>query len=223
VREEKPKEVVSMNEIIHCRMSSEQLSLYGSKIGLSVKPDLDAHKYDHVCSWLIAYNVVELLGDICDLTKHSYTEITGSFSLMTKWVNLAKLSRCIKVSLDMWHNPKAEIIFDAAYLGSSMNDYPSRIHDDLCVVSAWIVIRGADGASVRRNMPSKVQSDIRKIVKAVGDDGIISTFWRSIVAFISITEKAIEPIYRECFKHGRKETANMVLMQSAFAQLKKSA
>jgi hypothetical protein len=47
--------------------------------------------------------------------------------------------------------------------------------------------------------------------------------WRSLVAYGSMTEKAIIPKYRECFKHGRKETANMGLMQSAFEQLKKSA
>lgn len=210
-------------ETVHCRLSNEQLNIYGSKLGISVKPDIESKRYDHVCSWLISYNVVGELEQMADLTKHTYSEVIESFSLMTRWVNLAKIARCLRVALDMWHNPQAGIIFDSAYLGSKMDDYPARIHEDLCTVAAWITYRGADGASIRRVLPSKIQNDIRKIIQKIGDDGVISMFWRSIVAFISMSEKAVEPIYRECFKHGRKETASMGLMQSAFARLKKSA
>lgn len=193
-------------ETIHCRMSIDQLNIYGTKLGLSVKPDLDAKRYDHVCSWLISYNVIGELEQMADLTLHTYSEVIESFSLMTRWVNLAKIARCLRVALDMWHNPQAGIIFDNAYLSSKMDDYPTRIHEDLCTVAAWITYRGADGASIRRVLPSKIQNDIRKIIQKVGDDGIISMFWRSIIAFISMSEKAIEPIYKESFRHGVKES-----------------
>jgi hypothetical protein len=72
-------------------------------------------------------------------------------------------------------------------------------------------------------LPTKAQDDIRKVVRKHGVSAIITMLWRSLIAFQSMTEKCIIPAYKQCFKHGAKEGVQFGQMQSAFAQLKKSA
>lgn len=208
-------------ETIHCRMTKEQLNNYGTQIGLLVKPDIDARRYDHACSWMIAFKMIDEIGQISILCKHGYTEIINSFSLMTRWMNYRKIVDCMKVACDMWVNPQASVIFDKAYLKTRMEDYPTQIHDDICCFAAWAIYRGADGASIRRELPSKIQDNVRTIIKRISDDGVISMFWRALMSYQIITDKAIEPIYKESFKHGAKEGVQLNSLANAFKTLRK--
>lgn len=210
-------------EVIHCRMSEQTLAEYGNKIGEFIKPNMDCGRYDHACSDMISVEMITELGLVSDLCKHSYTEIINSFSLMTRWVNLSKTVDCIRIAVEHWLDINGEVVFDNYYLKSSMDEYPIHIHEDICVFAAWVIYNGADGASIRRTMPTKIQEQTRIIVRKIGVSGIISMLWRSLVAYMSMTEKCIIPAYKQCFKHGAKEGVQFGQMQSAFAQLKKSA
>lgn len=210
-------------DVIHCKLPTNELVMWGNRIGELVKPNMDCGRYNHACSDIISIEMVAELGLVSDLCKHTYSEIVSSFQLMTRWVNLSKTVMCMRTAAEHWLDVQANVVFDDNYLRTSIEDYPQKIHEDICIFAAWCIYMGADPASIRKTMPSKVQDDTRKIYKKIGASGIISMLWRSLVAYGSMTEKAIIPKYRECFKHGRKETANMGLMQSAFAQLKKSA
>lgn len=210
-------------EVIHCRMPKQTLTEYGNKIGEFIKPNMDCGRYDHACSDMISIEMITELGLVSDLCKHSYTEIINSFSLMTRWVNLSKTVDCIRIAVEHWLDINGEVVFDNYYLKSSMDEYPVHIHEDICVFAAWVIYNGADGASIRRTMPTKIQEQTRIIVRKIGVSGIISMLWRSLIAFQSMTDKCIIPAYKECFKHGAKEQTSFNRMQSAFAQLKKSA
>lgn len=208
-------------EVIHCKLSKEKLHEYGVKIGELVKPDMTARRYDHACSWMIELKILEELGEIALLTKNTYSEIIGSFTLMTRWVNHAKLVKCLITALEHWLNPTASVVFDEYYLKTDIENYPMKIHEDISVFVAWAIYRGADSSSIRRELPSRIQQNVQTIIKKIGDDGIVSMLWRSLVAYMSITEKAIEPKYRESFKHGVKESTAINSMASAFQSLKK--
>lgn len=113
------------------------------------------------------------------------------------------------------------------------NNYENNDYDEnvtICCTNcgdvgcaAWCIYMGADGASIRRELPSKVQEQTRNIVRKIGASGIITMLWRSLIAFQSMTDKCIIPAYKECFKHGAKENTSFNQMQSAFELLKKSA
>ena len=184
---------------------------------------MDCGRYDHACSDMISVEMITELGLVSDLCKHSYTEIINSFSLMTRWVNLSKTVDCIRIAVEHWLDINTQVVFDDYYLKSSMDEYPIHIHEDICVFAAWVIYNGADGASIRRTMPTKIQEQTRIIVRKIGVSGIISMLWRSLIAYMSMTEKCIIPAYKQCFKHGAKEGVQFGQMQSAFAQLKKSA
>jgi hypothetical protein len=204
-------------------MPKQTLIEYGNKIGEFIKPNMDCGRYNHACSDMISIEMIAELGLVSDLCKHSYTEIINSFSLMTRWVNLSKTVDCIRIAVEHWLDINGEVVFDNYYLKSSMDEYPIHIHEDICVFAAWVIYNGADGASIRRTMPTKIQEQTRIIVRKIGVSGIISMLWRSLIAFQSMTDKCIIPAYKECFKHGAKEQTSFNQMQSAFAQLKKSA
>lgn len=210
-------------EVIHCRMPKQALTEYGNKIGEFIKPNMDCGRYNHACSDMISIEMITELGLVSDLCKHSYTEIINSFSLMTRWVNLSKTVDCIRIAVEHWLDINGEVVFDNYYLKSSMDEYPIHIHEDICVFAAWVIYNGADGASIRRTMPTKIQEQTRIIVRKIGVSGIVSMLWRSLIAYMSMTEKCIIPAYKQCFKHGAKEGVQFGQMQSAFAQLKKSA
>ena len=210
-------------EVIHCRMPKQTLTEYGNKIGEFIKPNMDCGRYNHACSDMISVEMITELGLVSDLCKHSYTEIINSFSLMTRWVNLSKTVDCIRIAVEHWLDINREVVFDNYYLKSSMDEYPVHIHEDICVFAAWVIYNGADGASIRKTMPTKIQEQTRIIVRKIGVSGIISMLWRSLIAYMSMTDKCIIPAYKECFKHGAKEQTSFNQMQSAFEQLKKSA
>lgn len=210
-------------EVIHCRMPKQTLTEYGNKIGEFIKPNMDCGRYNHACSDMISIEMITELGLVSDLCKHSYTEIINSFSLMTRWVNLAKTVECIRIAVEHWLDINGEVVFDNYYLKSSMDEYPIHIHEDICVFAAWVIYNGADGASIRKTMPTKIQEQTRIIVRKIGVSGIVSMLWRSLVAYMSMTEKCIIPAYKQCFKHGAKEGVQFGQIQSAFAQLRQSA
>lgn len=210
-------------EIIHCKLPIEALKEYGRKIGETVKPDMDAGRYDHVGSWLLCFKMVDELGEMSVLSKRGYSEIVGSFSLMTRWINYSRIARCMLAAVEFWLKPQAQVVFDDYYLKTPLEEYPMRIHEDLSVFATWVIINGADSASIRREIPSRVVTQMRKITKKVGADGIICMFWRSLVAWLALTEKAIDPAYRASFKHGAKEGVKFGQLQSAFDGLRKSA
>lgn len=210
-------------ETIHCRMSKQTLIEYGNKIGEWLKPDMDCGRYNHACSDMISIEMITELGLISELCKHSYTEIINSFSLMTRWVNLAKTAECIRIAVEYWLDVNASVVFDDYYLRTKLEEYPNRIHEDISFFAAWCIYNGADGQSIRRILPTKAQDDIRKVVRKHGVSAIITMLWRSLIAFQSMTDKCIIPAYKECFKHGAKEQTSFNQMQSAFEQLKKSA
>lgn len=210
-------------EVIHCRMPKQTLTEYGNKIGEFIKPNMDCGRYNHACSDIISIEMITELGLISDLCKHPFSEIINSFSLMTRWVNLANTAMCIRVAVEYWLDINASVVFDDYYLKTKLEEYPNRIHEDICVFAAWCIYMGADGASIRRELPSKIQDNVRNIVRKIGASGIITMLWRSLIAFQSMTDKCIIPAYKECFKHGAKEQTSFNQMQSAFEMLKKSA
>ena len=210
-------------EIIHCRLPMDVLCEYGRKIGEIVKPDMDARRYNHAGSWILCFRMVDEIGEMAMISKHSYTEIVGSFGIMTKWLNYAKIAKCMCVAVECWLNPQASVIFDDYYLRTGLEEYPQRIHEDLSVFATWVMYYGADGASLRREIPSRVIKDLQKIIKKIGDDGIICMFWRSLIAFQALCEKCIVPAYREALRHGARERVQFGQMRGAFEGLKKSA
>lgn len=210
-------------EVIHCKLPMNELIAWGNKIGEFIKPNMDCGRYDHACSDLISIEMITELGFISDLCKHTYTEIINSFSLMTKWVNYSKIVKCMLTAVEHWLDVKACVVFDDNYLRTNMENYPKKIHEDICIFASWVCYMGADPASIRRELPSKIQDNIRNIMRKIGASGIISMLWRSLVAYMSMTEKCIIPAYKQCFKHGTKEGVQFGQMQSAFAQLKQTA
>lgn len=210
-------------EVIHCKLPDSVLVEYGNRIGDLIRPNMDCGKFDHACSDLVAIKLVDEIGHISELCNNSYTDIINSYLLMTRWVNRAKTAMCMRVAVEHWLDIDARMAFDDHYLSTKLENYPRMIHEDLSVYASWVIYMGADAGSIRRILPTKIQDEIRKIIKKVGASGINTMFWRSLVAYQSMTDKCIIPAYKECLKHGAKENTSFNQMQSAFAQLKKSA
>ena len=172
---------------------------------------------------MISIELITELGLISKLCKHSYTEIINSFLFMTRWINLSKTAMCIRIAVEHWLDINASIAFNDYYLSTKLEEYPNLIHDDISFFAGWCIYNGADGASVRRILPTKIQDYIRKVVRKHGVSVIITMLWRSLIAFQSITDKCIIPAYKECLKHVVKDDVQFGQVKAAFAQLKNSA
>lgn len=207
---------------IHCRMSDKELNQYGIQIGEMLYPDIVAKRYDHACSDMISMYMISILSDISVVCDHTYTEVMNSIQLMTRWINFSKIARCIRTAVEKWLNAQANIVFDNSFLGSNIEEYPRRIQEDICVFCGWAIYNGADGASIRKGIPSSTQKHLQRIIKCHGVNGIINMLWRSLTAFISMSEKAIEPKYLDALKkhyeqmkHGTKDNAEFGIMANA--------
>lgn len=213
-----------MAEEIHCRMSDSELDRYGREVGEMLHDDIAAQRYDHACSDMIGMALVNTVADISCVCNCTFSELRKDVQRMTRWLNYAKLARCICVAAEMWLDAQADIVFDADFLRTGIEDYPRRIQEDLCVFCGWAIYRGADGASIRKGIPSSTQRSIRRIIKNRGDNGVLNRLWRALVAFRAMAEKAIAPEYAKALrelKHGLNDGTDFGTMAAAMAGLKK--
>lgn len=209
---------------IHCRMSDKELNQYGIQIGEMLYPDIVAKRYDHACSDMISMCMLCVIADMSCVCNHKFSEIKDSLPLMTKWINFAKIAKCLRTAVEKWNVPISTVVFDESFLKTNMEDYPQKIQEDLCVFCGWAIYRGADGASIRKGVSNQMQKSIQKIIKCRGDGEIINRFWRALVAFVSISEKCIEPIYPAALKklkHGYSQDAGFNTMRAALNQATK--
>lgn len=208
---------------IHCRMSDSELNRYGTQIGEMIYPDMVAQRYDHACSDLISMQMISVIADISCVCNHSYSDIIKSIPIMTRWINYKKIAQCIRTACEKWFEPTASIVFDESFLSTNLEEYPRQLQEDMCVFCGWAIYRGADGASIRKGIPSDTQKHIRSIIKNRVENGVINRLWRAMVSFISFSEKAIEPYYSKALKglkHGIKQEAGFNTMRNAFSDLR---
>lgn len=209
---------------IHCRMSDKELNQYGIQIGEMLYPDIVAKRYDHACSDMISMAIVNTVADISCVCNCTFSELRKDIQRMTRWMNYARLARGIRVAAEMWLDAQADVVFDADFLRTGIEDYPRRIQEDLCVFCGWAIYRGADGASIRKGIPSSTQRNIRRIIKSRGDNGVLNRLWRALVAFQAMAEKAIAPEYVKALrelKHGLTDGTSFGTMAAAMEGIKR--
>lgn len=210
---------------IHCRMSDSDLDRYGREVGEMLRDDIAAQRYDHACSDMICMSLVNIAADMSCVCNCTFSELRKDVQRMTRWTNYARLARCICVAMEMLLDARADVVFDADFLQTRIEDYPRRIQEDLCVFCGWAIYRGADGASIRKGIPSSTQRSIQRIIKSRGDNGVLNRLWRALVAFRAMAEKAIAPEYAKALrelKHGLTDGTKFNTMASAMADVKKS-
>lgn len=196
----------------------EQYNQKATQMGCDLSRHAREGRFDKVAAGYIFSKAYKVIVRLMDYTNDDYNNIINDMETLAMWINSRSLHEAIALMTARTVDVNLDVVLNPAYFNKPIDKWNADIYQDLCIAFAWIVYKGADGVSKRRNLSAKMTKTISNIIRDNGNEIPLSMLYRSMCASVKMIDKVLIPRYLELKKGSNDVRINT--MASAFRGLK---
>lgn len=197
-----------MIEYTH-KTDRDEVKSFGDRFGLHYESAVKARGLNHVCSDLILINCIRCLLEAVDQLSGSFDEILSDKNLLGKWVATRPACEFLVTAIPKWVDLDLSTTIGHELVSDRHVDAQIQsITADLYLFCLWAIWYGADTRSKAIFINNKATKVLQAAIKKNGHDWILNRAWCSCLAFVCLSDKAIEPRLQKVIRCQEDRSVN---------------
>lgn len=179
----------------------------GAKFANHYRDAYKNRRFNHLCSDLIAIDAIKGLLEATDRLSIPLDDILSNREKVYKWIDTRPICEFLVTLIPNWVDLSLETVLDHdIVIDKNVDKQIQGITTDFYLFCLWAIWYGADTRSKAVFVNNKATKTLQMTIKKYGHDWIMNRAWCSALAFIILSEKAIEPRFQKMMKYQEERS-----------------